>query len=162
MPVGGRHVLHLVRRFFGVITASPLTSDERLEVEQWLTAGDRELFWCQAPADQRHALQTARRVIRSYPGRCDAIRAALFHDVGKAESRLGPVRRSLATVGAALRLPLPARWRTYVDHGPVGAEKLALTGAEALVVAFARVHPGPAPEGFDGDVWQALLDADDD
>jgi HD-like signal output (HDOD) protein len=157
----GRHALHLVRRFFAVLTARPLDPAERDEVDEWLSDADRDLFWSQAVADQRHALDTARRVGEVHPGRREVVRAALFHDVGKVRSRLGPVRRSLATLFAALRVPVPTRWQMYIDHGPIGAELLSSVGAEDLVVAFARVHPGPAPRGFDASVWQALLDADD-
>ena len=120
------------------------------------------LFWSQTAADQRHALETARAIRDRYPDRSDVIRAALFHDVGKVRSGLGPYRRSLATLAGSLRIPMSTRWRDYLDHGRLGAEELTMRGAEALVVEFARAHPGPAPADFDTDVWQALLDADDD
>lgn len=154
--------LHLVRRFFDVLAAQPLDADERAEVELFLTDADRGLFWLQDAADQRHALATARAVRGRLGNHTEAIRAALFHDVGKVHSRLGPFRRSLATVLGALRLPMPVRFRTYLDHGPHGADDLAERGVEALVVAFARHHPGPAPPSIDPGVWQVLLDADDD
>lgn len=156
------HALHLVRRFFFVLRAPPLTDAERDEVEVWLTAADRDLFWSQHHADQRHALDTARAVIAAHGADRTVVRAALFHDVGKIHSRLGPFRRSLATLGGGLGLPLPGAWQAYLDHGPLGADDLAGTGAEPLVVEFARLHPQPAPEPFDPAVWRALLDADDD
>jgi hypothetical protein len=154
--------LHLVRRFFDVLTARPLDGDERAEIEPFLTDADRDLFWLQDIADQRHALETARTVRGRLGDDREAVRAALFHDVGKIHSRLGPFRRSMATALGASRAPLPERYRAYLDHGPRGAVDLAERGAENLVVAFARHHPGPAPSSIDPGVWQVLLDADAD
>lgn len=153
---------HLVRRFFGVLTAKPLDAAERREVQPWLTDSDRDLFWAQDEADQRHALETARSVRAAVGDDPVAIRAALFHDVGKVHSGLGPWRRSMATILGVLRLPMPKRYRTYLDHGPHGAQDLEAAGAERLVVEFARHHPGPAPYGLDRRLWKVLLDADDD
>lgn len=158
----GRRALHLVRRFFEVVTAQPLDATERSEIEPYLSDADRHLFWSQDDADQRHALETARAVRERVGPDPIAVRAALFHDVGKIHSRLGPVRRSLATVMGVLRLPLPRRFRDYLDHGPRGAVDLERAGAEELVVAFARWHPGPPPDGVDPTVWEVLRDADDD
>lgn len=159
--MGGR-ALHLLKRFFAVLTARPLDDAERHEIEPYLTDADRALFWSQDVADQRHALETARTVRERLGPETTAIRAALFHDVGKVHSRLGPLRRSLATVMGALRLPLPERFRIYLDHGPHGAEDLERADAEPLVIAFARRHPGPPPDDIDAAVWGVLLDADDD
>lgn len=156
------HVLHLIRRFFSVLTARPLTTEERARITAFVTSSDRELFFSQAVADQRHALETADKVSAALDGDRVAVRAALFHDVGKIHSGLGPVGRTLATVAGALRLPLSERYRSYRDHGPLGAADLERCGAEPLVVAFARSHPASAPPGFDRHVWGVLLDADDD
>ena len=162
--MGGRrsHTRHLVQRFFSVLTAKRLTAAEVDEVENWLGPDDRVLFWAQDVADQRHALDTVHRVQTSYPADVGVIRAALFHDVGKIHSRLGPLRRSLATLAVGARLPIPSRWDRYRRHGPLGAADLERIGAEHLVVAFARLHPGPGPGDIDRDIWQALLDADHD
>ncbi len=151
-----------MKRFVAVLTARPLDSEERDEIEAYLTDADRALFWSQDVADQRHALDTARAVRERLGPQTTAVRAALFHDVGKIHSRLGPLRRSLATVMGALRMPVPPRFRDYLDHGPRGADDLERAGAEELVVAFARRHPGPPPDGIDPAVWSVLLDADDD
>lgn len=158
----GRHALHLVRRFFAVLGAKALDAAETAEVEHWLTDADNALFWHQDPSDQRHALETARAAGERFPEDRAVIRAALFHDVGKIHSGLGPFRRSLATLAGALRTPMPRRWARYRNHGPLGARDLEAAGAEALVVEFARLHPGAAPAWVDRERWQALLDADAD
>ncbi len=149
-------MLHLVRRFFGFLVAAPLTPSEQRIVSDALAAPVARLFFTQRPEDQRHAFEVA-RPFRDDP---DLFEAALTHDVGKTVGNLGALARSAATIGAALRLPLPERWRTYLDHGPLGADALAEAGAGALAVAFARHHPGSPPDGVDPDAWHQLEESD--
>ena len=109
--------------------------------------------------DQRHAYDVAQRVHSELGENGPAIKAALLHDVGKRHSDVGPIGRSLATVFDALRLPLPADWRRYRDHGELGAADLELIGADDLCVAFARGRFDPATAA-DQSTWDALVAAD--
>ena len=68
----------------------------------------------------------------------------------------------LATLGDLAGLPLPARYRKYRDHGPIGGAALAELGAEPLTVAFATQHPSGPPPDVDPLRWELLLEADDD
>jgi hypothetical protein len=158
-PIG--RVAHLARRFFGHLRARPLSPVEQDRVAAVLEPETAHLFFRQAAPDQRHALEVAQRVSSARPDDREAFVAALVHDVGKAESAIGPVARSMATVIAALRLPLPDAWRRYRDHGALGAAALEAVGAPALAVAFARYHPGPPPPGVDPATWADLAHADD-
>jgi putative nucleotidyltransferase with HDIG domain len=151
---------HLIRRFFGFLTARPLGPREQAEVAALLSPAEAELFWSQHPADQRHAIDVARRALRSRPGARTLARAGLLHDIGKSEVELGAIGRSLATVGDAAGIRLRGRFGRYRRHGELGAAVLESAGVEPLIVAFAREHPGPAPEGFDRADWAVLLDAD--
>jgi hypothetical protein len=66
----------------------------------------------------------------------------------------------LATVLDAVRLPLPADWRRYRNHGELGAVDLERIGGSPLAVAFARgVVLGDEP--FDRATWDLLMAADD-
>jgi len=153
---------HLVRRFFAHVGAHDLDGREREWVLGLIRPGEAELFWSQSTGDQRHAVDTARKVADLLPDNRAAQRAALWHDVGKVESQLGAFARAFATVARSLKVPRWQRWRDYDDHGPLGAARLETLGCEPLVVAFAKHHPqGPPPE-YDADVWQVLLSADDD
>jgi hypothetical protein len=153
---------HLVRRFIGHLRSRPLTPPERAWVMALINEHEAEVFWQQSTADVRHALETAQKIAASYPDERVAQRAALWHDIGKIDSRLGVFSRSLATAARVLRLPRPPRWRAYDEHGPRGAVRLEALGCEPLVVAFARLHPEPAPPEHDGATWRSLLAADDD
>ncbi len=151
--------LHLFRRFFQVAFARPLEVDEAAEVAAALLPAQLDLFTAQDPADQRHAYTVMRRVAtRSVDP--EVIAAALLHDVGKAGTGLGPIGRSIATVCAALDLPLTAGMRAYRNHGPIGAERLQAAGASPVAVDFARRHPDPDPGPHDPAAWALLLDAD--
>jgi len=153
--------LHLIRRFVWTLRARPLNPGEQAVAAAVVRPGEREAFWSQGPADQRHAVETALRVMAAAPGRPDLARAALLHDVAKRHARLGPIGRSLATVAGVLRLPAGRRWSTYLDHGPVAADELAAAGAEPLVVAYARHHHRGRPDGVAEDDWRILTAADD-
>ncbi len=153
--------LHLSSRFFEVLTARPLSPAEQLEVAELLQPSEIDLFWGQPVHDQRHGLRAARVVLAERPERTDLARAALLHDVGKTESGLRPVGRSLVSAFARLRLPVTRRGRRYLDHGRLGAEQLARAGSEELVIEFARHHhDGHRPCQIGEGDWRLLMQAD--
>ena len=155
-----RQLLHLARRFFGVLRLRPLLPAEQTEAARLLRPEERALFWRQAAADQRHALECARAVLERAPGRLDLARAAVLHDVGKGTVRLGAGGRVLATGLSLLHLPTPGRLGAYLAHGPRGANELAAAGAEPLVVAYARHHHGARPPAVPAEDWDLLEAAD--
>jgi hypothetical protein len=155
-----RRIPHLARRTFESLRSRPLTPTEQEQVSGWLRAGEESLFWRQQPLDQRHALNCAVLIADRLPGRTDLIRAALLHDIGKRHSHLGIGGRVAASSLALLRLPVPSRWRRYLDHGPLGAADLAGLEAEPIVVAFAAGHHGGVPSGVDPSDWSLLREAD--
>ena len=152
---------HLVRRFFGFVSARPPGPADQALLREYLTGEEALLFWAQQYQDQRHALHGAARVSTVRSGDRTAFRAALLHDVGKRHSRLGAVGRSVATVLDTAGIPLSGRLAHYRAHGPLGARELAALGCEPMVVAFAEHHPGSPPEGLDPEQWSALLAADE-
>jgi hypothetical protein len=152
---------HLSRRFFRSLRPRRLGPSEQAEVAALLRDADAPLFWRQAPADQRHALDCARFVAAAAPGRNDLARAALFHDVGKSGVGLGLLGRCVASGLRMLHLPTGGRLRAYLDHGPSGAEELERVGAERVVVSFARHHHRARPHDIDDADWDLLCRADD-
>jgi len=150
-------MIHLVSRFFGFLRARPLGPAEQDEVASILAPPLRRLFYRQCFQDQRHALDVARHV----SNRPDLQEAALLHDVGKSDVRLGAVGRSCATLWGLTSLPVWGRWRTYLAHASVGADLLERHGAGRDAIAFTRHHPGPPPHGFDPAAWSTLGHADE-
>ena len=153
---------HLFWRFIEVLAARPLSPREQTEVAALLRDPERDLFWRQPAADQRHCLEAARRVLSAAPGRRELARAALLHDVGKRHARLGVIGRSLASGLELVRLPAPGRLNAYLQHGPIGADELRSVGAEGLVVAFTEHHHGTRPAHIQQDDWMLLLEADEE
>ncbi len=153
-------VLHLVRRFFEVVRAEPLSEEEMAEVDAWLTPDLQSLFRSQHVADQRHGYSCARRVLRKAPARGDLAPAALLHDVGKRHAGLGAVGRSLATVAGSLGLPKTAAWATYLDHPALGGIELSRLGADPITIAFAFHQEHERPEAIDPESWRLLRLAD--
>jgi hypothetical protein len=148
--------VHLIRRFFSFVSAQPLTPREQQQVCDVLDPRLARVFFRQRFEDQRHALTVQRRV----GGSSSLAQAALLHDVGKTESDLGALSRSIATLWNGVGLPTTGAWKSYLDHATIGADMLRDLEASDLAVTFARFHPGPSPSGIDPSDWHALEDAD--
>ena len=149
-------VIHLIKRFVGHLAATPLTPVEAEQVSLTLSESLADLFFTMTVADQRHAFDVYVRT-GSDPQLAET---ALMHDIGKVAAPIGPISRSLVTVLSACHVPVEGSWAIYRDHGPIGAEMLAATGASEFTVTFTRTHPGPAPEGLDAELWMRLASAD--
>lgn len=149
-----REIVHLVLRFFTSLFALPPRPAEEAWVAERLRAGEFELWVAQPRYDRRHTLRVARRVDRLLAARSDRddwVAAALLHDVGKIEARLGVWGRTAATlVGAVVGQGRMARWRhgaglrgrfgRYAAHGEIGGEVLRLAGGREAAARWAEVH----------------------
>lgn len=132
-------------------------------------------------SDRRHAVGVARRALRlaGREGGAGAetaafVAAALLHDVGKVDARLGAVGRACATLAALLvgreavvaweSAPgLRSRLAAYLQHDRLGAEHLAAAGSACLTVAWAREHHLPESRWtVDRQLGRFLKEADGD
>jgi hypothetical protein len=167
---------HLVRRFVTSLwPAGPRAADEAW-VASVLSAAELELWRSLDPADRRHGVVVARRVARDLgPGTTGPVlAAALLHDVGKLQSRLGTTGRVVATLAGLVTGGRRARaWAEatgfrrrlgrYLRHAPLGAEMLEAAGSDHLTVSWAREHHLPAEAwSVPAEVASALKDADGD
>jgi hypothetical protein len=176
---------HLARRFLGSLVPWPPRPPDVAWVATVLTPEERSVWERMRRADRRHSIAVARRLEAALAGTAHAgdprwPAAALLHDSGKLDSRLGTFGRVGATLAArALGRERVLGWtapggvrrrvRLYLRHPDLGAERLALAGARPEVVTWARVHHRPvvvdhgAPvAGIPAPVVDALLAADDD
>ena len=151
----------MVARLADVVLSRRLAPQEQAEVAAYLRSPiERDMFWGQPKADQRHGLEAARSVATGCPGRDDLIRAALLHDTGKRHARLGPLRRSWTVLRCSIGLAPTPRMAYYLEHGRLGADELAAASAEPLVVAYTRHHHGERPDGINAEDWALLAAAD--
>lgn len=153
-----------VPRFFSSLRPGP---PKAVDVE-WalghLSEREQRLFRLMSNPDQRHAVRVARRVeaalaespLADAGGSSDrvALAAALLHDVGKNEARLGTYGRTIATVsGVVGGLDLAEIWQErsgftrkvglYLRYGIIGAEMLQLAGSDPVVIAWSIEHHLP-------------------
>jgi putative nucleotidyltransferase with HDIG domain len=134
-------------------------------------------LWQRMPAaDRRESVRAARRLELGATSAGDErwTVAALLHDVGKTEARLGSVGRALATMAGALaghdvaiawqaRGGISRRFALYLRHDEIGAGMLQMAGARPEVVAWAGAHHHPERWGelpIPIDVANALAVAD--
>ena len=155
---------HLIGRFFGsVLPVGPSKSAQGWAIS-FLLPGEVTLFEASSGPDRRHAIGVARRAIGllsssgDEPGNTPTrafVAAALLHDVGKSEARLGTLGRVIATAAAvALRREKVLAW----GHDRPGAGALRGSGAGDLapVGPPGDDQPPPASRWSVRD-WQARM-----
>jgi hypothetical protein len=152
-------VAHLVSRFAGSLRPGGPPARDVAWVEGLLAPGELTVWRRMPAADRRESVRTARRLEAALAGTPHAgdarfTVAALLHDVGKTEARLGAVGRALATMaGAAAGHEMALAWQSrggvrrrfglYLRHDDVGAGMLEMAGARPDAVAWARAHHHP-------------------
>lgn len=167
---------HLVRRFLGSLRPGGPPDAQEAWARTCLLPAEVALWQSMSGADRRHAVGVARRVERALGQEATRVvlAAALLHDVGKVEARLGTYGRVVATLSAKVAgADTAVAWRRqrgfvrrvglYLHHAQLGGDLLEMAGSDPLTVAWAREHHQPqeswtVPEPLAG----ALKAADDD
>ncbi|MFN8051086.1 MAG: HD domain-containing protein [Acidimicrobiales bacterium] len=162
---------HRIPRFFGSLRPGPPRRDDLDWAKGCLSEREQRLLVQMSNPDLRHAVRVARRVDEAYDTVDDpevsrevALAAALLHDVGKSEARLGTYGRVIATVsGVVGGLDMAEIWQErtgftrkvglYLRYGIIGAEMLELAGSDPVVIAWSIEHHLPedawsVPVGF--------------
>jgi putative nucleotidyltransferase with HDIG domain len=138
---------HLTRGFFDALRAREPDTPDRVWVQTVLSEPELECWARMNRADKSESIAVARAAARDLGRDADArwLAAALLHDVGKADARLGPVRRAGATMTAAIVSHGRARrWTNrvglYIGHDDRGASRLREAGARPEAIAWAAAH----------------------
>ncbi len=138
---------HLVRRFLTSVRPRPLTDEDRAFVATTLRPEEWSCWERLGPADRAESVATGRAAAAGLGPNADPayIAAALLHDVGKADTGFGVVRRVGATVMATMAGPGRARaWPGalggYVNHDELGSARLRAAGARTEAVSWAAAH----------------------
>jgi hypothetical protein len=143
--------LHRVGQFWRHASAR-VRPDESLKATRILGADLTPLFVELPVNDQRHGLDVLDTVTRIEGDPTRLLeQAALLHDIGKGSVRFSVIDRSLSVflqalsprlLGAMLaaRPGFGQRYRAYVDHARIGAERLRAAGATELAAIVAEHH----------------------
>ena len=173
---------HLSRRFVGALSPRAPSADDLAWVDTVIDNPALSMQWRRMPNhDQRHAIGVARGVQAQLAGTEFAddrrwLSAALLHDIGKLDSRLGVYGRVVATVSASLlgrdmadawseRSGVVRRVGLYLRHPALGADRIRLVDGPEEAAAWAAAHHDPerwAASGIPEPVVAALVAADDD
>ena len=175
-----RRALHLTTRFFGSLSPAPPKPADDAWVRSVLSTEEYGI-WARLPNhDRRHSIAVARRVERSLQGTSHTddewLRAALLHDVGKLDARLGVLGRVGATLaGSAAGHDMAPLWSEkrgitrrvglYLRHAELGADRIRIVGGSEIAARWAAAHHDPSSwesTGIPAPVVAALHDADDD
>jgi len=150
---------HLTARFFGaLVPAAPRPADVAW-AEAILSPAAYAQWKLQPRHDQRHTVRVARTVEARLAGTPDEgdtrwLAAALLHDIGKLDARLGVYGRVVATVsGAATDGALADAWSEkrgftrrvglYLRHPEIGADRIRLAGGPEVAAQWAAAHHDP-------------------
>ncbi len=155
-----------VRQFLGALF--PRNVDTACFDAGMLTPAEAQLFEREPAAVRKHSLAVFAALRAAGHTEPVLLRAALLHDVGKADGRVALWHRValvlLQAVSPVLLLRLavnePRSWRypfyVQLHHGPRGADMLAAIGSEAALVTLVRTHHAPAPASMDEVLVQML------
>lgn len=141
--------IHLAKRAYTSFNNVPLKGEDFEHVERILTPDEFELWWAMQPRDQRHSIHVLERFFNAVPWiKRTEQAAALLHDVGKIEAKLGWTLRIVATVVG----PRGKRFTCYHQHEEIGARLLNGVSDPRTI----ELVSGKATD----DVAKALVDAD--
>ncbi len=161
--------LRQTRQQLGSVDA--LTPDDHAEVKHFLasvTPDAQNLFYTMSLADQQHSLRVCRGLQERGCQDEEMLRAALLHDVGKAEGRVPFWTRPAIVLGKLIAprllmqlavapdnavFPSLPGWRRALSyswwHADVGANLCERAGLSERAVLYVRTHHqahGPAAE----------------
>jgi hypothetical protein len=152
-------VAHLSGRFVRALWPGPPRRADVEWVESVLTPAGFVQFRRQPNHDQRHAIAVARDVQARLAGTEYAddprwISAALLHDIGKLDSRLGVYGRVVATIsGAVVGREHAEVWSEssgfirrvglYLRHTELGGDRIRIAGEPEEAALWSATHHDP-------------------
>jgi hypothetical protein len=172
---------HLSGRFVRALWPGRARAEDVAWAEVVLPPAAYSQWKLQPEHDKRHTIRVAREVETQLVGTPFAgdprwLSAALLHDIGKLDARLGVYGRVVATVSGAVGGPAMAdawsersgftrRVGLYLRHPELGADRIRLAGGPEEAAQWAAVHHDPSSWGtltIPEPVVAALAAADDD
>ena len=157
------------RQVWQVLSARPLTDEERRAAADILSDQQMALFVGQAEAGQQHGLRVMKTLMDAGHKQHDLLVAALLHDVGKNRVRYTWLDRVKVVLAQRFAPGLAKKWATGSDsgwtrafvvkerHPEWGAEALAAAGGSVLSVDLVRRHQEKLSASLDENEENRLL-----
>lgn len=169
-------VAHLAKRFVTSLWPGGPAADATAWAHRHLLPSEAGLWDRMSGPDRRHSVAVARRLVADLGEDTErpVVAAALLHDIGKTDARLGTFGRVLATLAAAVfgrsrvsswagRRGFAGRWGRYVRHTERGEAMLTAAGSHQVTAWWAGDHHrDPGTWRVPRWVGDALKAADDD
>ncbi|HEX9259612.1 MAG TPA: hypothetical protein VF855_08750 [Acidimicrobiales bacterium] len=164
------HWRHLAGRFFSSLSRHQPDITDEAWARMHLLPGEQAVWRRMSAPDRRHAIGVAQRTVHALGTSASrpVVAAALLHDCGKVEARMGTFARVGATLWAGVigrERAVQGRGRVarYLRHDLAGELLLQAAGSDPLTVAWAGEHHRPRSEWtVPQPVADALKAADDD
>lgn len=146
--------LYRIRQFIWSVT-SKLTEEDRIFMQKHLNKVESELFYKLPVYEQKHSINVARDVKSVYDNpssfKCDyekekLIKAALLHDIGKAEFKLSVIDKGIlvilnkVTKGNLKKLTNVKKIDCYYNHGERGYNILKKYGYDEEFLGLIKNH----------------------
>ncbi len=158
--------VHRARRLARSLFATAPSAEDRDWAGRHLSEAEARVFDRMPAVDRSHSIVVARAVAAHLdrvglseqdPEARWVLAAALTHDVGKAVAGLGTYGRVVATLSGALggadmarvwadRSGMTRKVGLYLQYPQLGADLLAVAGADDRVIAWAAQHHEPEEE----------------
>ncbi|CAN5547851.1 HD domain-containing protein [soil metagenome] len=165
--------VHRMQRFFRSVFSTAPSDADAAWASQFMSETEQRVFDRMPPVDRSHSIAVT-KAVADHLDRLDLsvedpdarwiLAAALLHDVGKSVAGLGTYGRVVATLSEAFggadmasvwadKRGMTRKVGLYLQYPTLGADLLAIAGADERVIAWAAEHHRPEEE------WNIPLDA---
>lgn len=142
-------MIYRIRQFINGINAK-IYKEDKTFIEKYLDSNEQELFYKLRVSEQRHSLNVSYGCYKEMSDNTTLIKAALLHDIGKIDSNLSIINKSLVVVFMALSIKdsyLPTFLRQAINyklnHGQLGYELLKNIVFDEKVLMLIKYHHYP-------------------
>lgn len=124
-----------MQRFFSSLFARDISVEEINRVHSILSVNEMKLWKKYQKFDKRHSVVVLNRLNAFMPHAGREVQvAALLHDIGKSDTRLGVFSRVIATIVG----PRTSRFSRYHHHEEIGIELLEAAGSSEVTISLLR------------------------
>ncbi|WP_350344201.1 HD domain-containing protein [Proteinivorax tanatarense] len=164
-------MVYRVKQFFKSITAKT-TEDEEMWVKKVLNGQQQKLFFSLPIYEQRHSIDVAKSIMKK-AGQLNKdeynllIKAALLHDIGKVNTGLNPITKSIAVIydcfNSRKKIPSKPKFlQAYYLHPDLGVEFLQRDGDANKTLLFLISNHHQPIDKVSNELLKLLIECDEE